>query len=419
LSKVKIQIPEEFERLLDTDWREASVYGGRFSLKSHTVARILLIRAMQSKVRVLCAREFQNSIADSSYQLLADLIEQYGLTMFSLTRDSIINNENGSDFLFKGVRHNSQNIKSIEGIDIGWVEEAQTITKDSIDVLTPTIRKEGSQIIWTYNRLTELDPIHKRLVIDKFPNTLVINVNYDAAERYGWLPDEIKQEIEHDKNTNPQLYAHKWLGEPIGQAEMAVISRDMIIKAMGQKVEDDGQEIVGVDVARMGNDRTVFWKRKGLATKDYEIHSKLRTTEVCDKLELFASYNKKTQIKVDDTGVGGGVTDDMMKRGYNVIGVNFGGEANDKDKYPNWISEAWFSVAEMMGKISLPQENDLIMELSTRQWKQDNKGKRAVESKNDYKKRGYRSPDLADAMIICYAEPKLNAIDWGDSSTAL
>lgn len=400
----EIQIPREYVRLFDKDWREAAVYGGRYSLKSHTVARYLLIDAMQRTKRTGCFREFQNSIADSSHQLLADLIDKYSLNMFKVTKDGIYNTANGSDFLFKGIRHNMQSVKSIEGIDTAWVEEAQTITKESIDILTPTVRKKGSQIIWTYNRLTELDPIHQRLVINQMPNTLIININYDVAENYGWLPDEIKAEIEFDKANHPEIYTHKWLGEPMSQAELAILSRARLLEAMNRQSEGDGQVIVGVDVARMGGDRTVFWMRKGLKTLKHEVYSKLRTTQVCDALEAFVDFNKEIELKIDDTGVGGGVTDEMMKREYNVVAINFGGTAQDTDKYPNWISEAWFHMAEVLSEAELPMDSDLLMELSTRQWKQDNKGKRQVESKVDYKKRGYRSPDLADACIICYGE---------------
>lgn len=211
---IVIEIPQEFERLFDTDWREAAVWGGRFSMKSHTVARYLLIRARMAKTRILCAREFQNSISESSHQLLADLIKQYNLNDFVVTENSIINKLNGSDFIFKGLRRNEQSIKSIEGIDIAWVEEAQTISKESIEVLTPTIRKEGSQIIYTYNRLLEDDPVHQRLVIEGRPNTLLINVNYDIAIKYGFMPDVIRNEMEDDKKNRPSLYKHKWLGEP-------------------------------------------------------------------------------------------------------------------------------------------------------------------------------------------------------------
>ena len=209
-----VDIPIEFKRLFDNDWREAAVYGGRYSLKSHTVARYLLIKAREKKRRIGCFREFQSSIAESSHQLLADLIKKYELIDFKVTDNSIVNTINGSDFLFKGLYQNEQSIKSIEGIDIGWVEEAQTITEKSIEVLTPTIRKENSKIIYTYNRVDEEDAVHKRLVIEGRPNTLIINVNYEIALKYGFLPKEILLEIEDDKNRRPALFKHKWLGTP-------------------------------------------------------------------------------------------------------------------------------------------------------------------------------------------------------------
>lgn len=209
-----IYIPPEYKRLFDKDWREAAVYGGRFSLKSHTVARVLLIQARQEKLRIACFREFQNSIADSSHQLLSDLINHYELTDFKITDKTIENTINGSDFLFKGLHHNEQSVKSIEGIDKAWIEEAQTVSKSSIEVLTPTVRKPGSQLIYTYNRLLENDPVHQRLVVEGRPNTLIINTNYDIAEKYGLLPEGVKNEIEDDKLNRPALYKHKWLGEP-------------------------------------------------------------------------------------------------------------------------------------------------------------------------------------------------------------
>lgn len=209
-----VEIPIEYKRLFDNDWREAAIYGGRYSLKSHTVARVLLILGRQKKMRFGCFREFQNSIAESSHQLLKDLIVQYDLPDYKATENSIVNTMNGTEFLFKGLHHNEQSIKSIEGIDIAWVEEAQTVSNSSIEVLTPTVRKPGSKIIYTYNRLLEEDPVHKRLVLEGRPNTLIINVNYDIAEKYGYLPDVIKNEIEDDKENRPALFKHKWLGEP-------------------------------------------------------------------------------------------------------------------------------------------------------------------------------------------------------------
>lgn len=242
-----MEIPIEYQRLFDTDWREAAVYGGRYSMKSHTVARVLLLRARQNKIRVGCFREFQNSIAESSHQLLCDLIKLYQLNDYSVTDKTITNKITGSDFIFKGLWNNEQGIKSIEGIDIAWVEEAQTITKTSLEILTPTIRKEKSQIIYTYNRLTVSDPVHTRLVEEGRPNTLVINVNYDVAEKLGFLPDVIKKEMEDDRLKRPILYKQKWLGEPYVSPN-DLLSILTLTKCLSPEVNSqDDRIIIGVD----------------------------------------------------------------------------------------------------------------------------------------------------------------------------
>lgn len=403
-ANLKIQLPIEFKQLFEKDWRHIVYYGGRGALKSHSVARALLIRAEEEKLRILCTRELQRSIKDSVHKLLSDLIAEYELEDFVVLRETIVNKRTGSEFIFRGIRNNTTEIKSTEGVDICWSEEAHAMSEESIDILTPTIRKPGSQLIWTFNRMTELDPVYVKLVMNKAPNTYAAKVNYDIAERLGWFPKVLKDEMEADK-ANPATYAHKWLGEPIGQSDLAVIARPAILEAMQREVSDEGKKVIGVDVARLGNDRTVFWKRKGLKTVDSKVMAKLRIPAICDELERFAEYDKKnTDIKIDDTGVGGGVTDEMKKRGYRSIAINFGGKPNDPDKYPNWISEAWFYMASIMPEISLGGINsDLLMELSTRHWKMDSRERRQIEGKEAYKKRGFRSPDLADAVVICYA----------------
>ena len=261
-----IEIPIEYRRLFDNNWREAAVYGGRYSLKSHTVARFLLIRARMAKIRVACFREFQSSIAESSHQLLSDLIKQYELTDFKVTDNSIINSITGSDFLFKGLFNNEQTIKSIEGIDIAWVEEAQTVSKESLEVLTPTVRKPGSKIIYTYNRLLENDPVHQRLVIEGRPDTIVINVNYDIAEKYGWLPEVIKKEIEDDKLKRPVLYKQKWLGEPYISPNDLVTEESLVRCLSNQINSQQGRIIIGVDTGHdiyytMMNKEGVFYHK--------------------------------------------------------------------------------------------------------------------------------------------------------------
>ena len=186
----------------------------------------------------------------------------------------------------------------------------------------------------------------------------------------------------------------------MSQVDNAIIGREAVLNAMQREVSDEGAIEIGADIARMGDDRTVLTKRKGLKLIETKSYTKLRTTEVCDKIEAFAGYDKSVLIKVDDTGVGGGVTDELMVRKYNVMAINFGSKPGDPDKYPNLISEAWFYLASIIDSIQLHMDSDLLMELSNRLWKMDNKGRRGVEGKDDYKKRGYRSPDLADSLIL-------------------
>nr|DAY06736.1 MAG TPA: large terminase [Caudoviricetes sp.] len=416
IAKTLVKLPSEFKPLFDSWWRHAVIEGGRYSLKSHTVARFLLLTARSRRVRIACLRQFQKNIADSSYQLLIDLIQQYGFSEFVWTNDTITNTNTGSTFIFKGLDRNVETtIKSLEGIDIAWIDEAQTITLKSIRILNPTIRKPGSKIIWTLNRLTDLDPVISYFITNP-PRKDVwhLEVDYRIAQKNGWLSNEILYEIEQARINHPEDYAHDYLGKALAISDKNIIQTAQVIEAMGREVDDEGAIEVGVDVARLGGDRTVFVKRKGLKEIGRASFTKKRTTEVCDLLVNFIGADKNVLIKIDDTGVGGGVTDEMIARGYNVIPINFGAKASNPDKYPNLISEAWFYLQSIIDQISIANDKDLLVELSNREWKMDSKGRRGVESKDDYKKRGFRSPDLADATILCfYTPPAPLKIEYG------
>lgn len=322
--QVTIEIPIEYCRLFDTDWREAAVYGGRFSMKSHTVARVLLIRARSKKTRVLCCREFQNSIAESSHQLLSDLIKLYGLSDFEVTDKTITNRVTGSDFIFKGLWHNEQSIKSIEGVDIAWVEEAQTITKTSLEVLTPTIRKDGSQIIYTYNRLTVSDPVHVRLVEEGRPNSLVINVNYDVADKYGFLPDVIKKEIADDKLKRPILYKQKWLGEPYVSPN-DLLSMMTLTKCLTSDVNSqENRVIIGMDTGHdiyytLMNKQGVFYH--GYCKSPQEVNDP--NYDPYTEIDNLMSTNKTWMLVADQGG--------------DLIGIR-----RMQAKYPGRVFLVWF-----------------------------------------------------------------------------
>lgn len=214
---IELTIPEQYKELFQPSksWRHLIYKGGRSSGKSYQVALSRLILGSHKCLRGLCTREFQNSMDDSVKALLADLVRKYNLKDWQVLDKELRNLKTGSEIHFKGLHNNAQTIKSYEGVDWCWVEEAQSVSAESINTLIPTIRKEGSQIIWTYNPLTEHDPV-KELVEDRYKdrgNAYVLHINSDAVEDL--LSPEIIEERETMRQDNPELFAHIWLGEPL------------------------------------------------------------------------------------------------------------------------------------------------------------------------------------------------------------
>lgn len=223
-----IDIPAPFIELFEPSkqWRHIVYHGGRSSAKSTTVATDLDVIASQGPKRILCCREVQNSINESVHKLLADQISKYHLPGWEITRETI-RNRNGSEFIFKGLRGNSQSIKSLEGIDICWVEEAQSVSTESIDILIPTIRKPGSYFIWTFNRLTENDPVWERIAGNPDERTYVRQVNSNEVEKL--LSPEIIHEREKMRKENPELYEHVWLGKPLTVGTGSVFGKQLAL----------------------------------------------------------------------------------------------------------------------------------------------------------------------------------------------
>lgn len=211
------------------DYRYKVFHGGRGSSKSWSVAAALITLSSLMSLRVLCAREFQNSIADSVHRLLSDQIGRLGMThLFEITQNTIVCKPTGSLFMFKGLRHNVNEIKSTEGIDICWVEEAQRVSDGSWQILIPTIRKPGSQIWVTFNPEDERDPTYQRFVADAPPNTLVKQVNYSDNP---FFPDVLRDEMEYMKRVDYDAYLHVWEGKPKTRSKSQIFSGKYRVEA--------------------------------------------------------------------------------------------------------------------------------------------------------------------------------------------
>ena len=215
-----MQLPQWAESLFDESFRYFAIRGGRGSSKSRSVASALVIRAVQNPLRILCTREIQKSIKDSVKRLLDDEIERLELKDFFQSTDSEIRGKNGSLFIFAGLRSNIDSIKSMEGIDIAWCEESQTISQSSLDTLIPTIRQDGSQIIFTWNPKHKTDPVDVMFMGETLPpKTKLLIVNHTDNP---WFPDVLQDELEYDRARDPGKYAHIWLGEYLVNSEATV-----------------------------------------------------------------------------------------------------------------------------------------------------------------------------------------------------
>lgn len=208
---LNIDVPEKLLPLYTTKKRFIDIFGGRGGAKSHGVATFLLVKALSTKSRNLCTREIQLSIKESVWQLLVDKISLYKWdSLFDITDKSIICTKTGSDFIFKGLHGNAQDIKSIEGIQYAWVEEAQSVSRKSLEILVPTVRNPDSQIIFTYNPTLEEDPVHVDYTLAGRDDTLKIEINWRDNP---WFPEVLKADMEYDRKTNYGKYLHIWEGK--------------------------------------------------------------------------------------------------------------------------------------------------------------------------------------------------------------
>lgn len=207
--KIDILIPDIFEGLFD-DYRYYIYYGGRGSGKSHNIARFLICTSLKGKYIILCTRELQSSIMESVHSLLKAIIHKYKLDSYFEVKNHEIVSVTGSRFIFKGLAHNIEAVKSTEGIDYCWVEEADKVSQASWDVLKPTVRKPNSKIIITFNPTHEDDPVYQEFIVKGQPDSIVQKVNYSDNPHF---PEVLKKEMQHMRATDYEKYLHVWEGE--------------------------------------------------------------------------------------------------------------------------------------------------------------------------------------------------------------
>lgn len=208
--RCRVLLPRRM-RFLFKPSRYKVLYGGRGSAKSWSIATYILLRCLeQPELLVLCARELQKSIDDSVHALLKDRIRQLGLDDYFFITRTRITCVNGSAIFYSGLRDNIKKIKSMEGVDIVWVEEAETVSDDSWEVLIPTIRKAGSEIVISFNPDQEEDPVYERFVVNRPPSTLRRFVSWRDNP---WFNEVLDQERRYLEKIDPEAYQHVYEGK--------------------------------------------------------------------------------------------------------------------------------------------------------------------------------------------------------------
>lgn len=200
------------------------VHGGRGGGKSWAIARWLLIEGYNAPVRVLCARELQNSIGDSVHKLLSDQIAELGLSGFYTVEKATIYGRNGTEFRFAGIKSNVNAIKSFEGIDKVWVEEAENVSKASWETLIPTVRKEKSEIVISFNPSLDTDETYKRFVHKPPENAIVVQMNWSDNP---WFPEVLRIEKDQLQERDPDAYLNVWQGHCRQMLDGAVYANEL------------------------------------------------------------------------------------------------------------------------------------------------------------------------------------------------
>lgn len=280
MQTIRAEVPRKLKPLLYPR-RYKGAYGGRGGAKSHFFAEQIILKALAEPKRIVCIREVQNSIKDSVKQLLQDKVNKFGLSGFFEMLDTEIRGANGSLIVFKGMQsYNASNIKSLEGYDIAWVEEAQTLSQHSLDLLRPTLRKEGSELWFSWNPRYKTDPVDQ--FFRKSPPAEAVSVLVNWSDN-PWFPDVLRREMEHDFSVDEDKAEHIWNGA-YGSSQGAILAKWIGRAEREGRINDsvvfdpDGAPIeVSSDLGF--RDTASFWywqrKQKGFSLLKYEGESGL------------------------------------------------------------------------------------------------------------------------------------------------
>lgn len=405
-----IQVPEilDIPLKLSTFITEINNYpyffaeGGRGSGKSHSIARIITWICEKRTVRVVCGRETQKSIDQSVYTLFCDLINEFNLD-FTIEKTVITHNKTGSTIKFMGFREQGRvNIKGLEGVDILWIDEAEKITKPTLDTIIPTIRKDNAICYFSMNRFVRNDAVYVFLAGKK--DCLHVKINYFDNK---YCPEKIKNEAEEMKIRNYRDYTHIYLGEPLDQTIDYLFNSAKLEKALSVKSENHvfkKMSVMSVDFGA-GGDLTVAKMIEAIGSNKFEETKTVtwseRDTDVTigKVIALRAQWNPDIVI-VDGGGLGLPMYNTLSKSIENLIKFD-GAGASRRENASNQRADGYFCLKEFIDNEFLKiNDKTALAQCEYIKIKYKTNGQIFIQPKKDMKEEHGESPDNADSLMM-------------------
>lgn len=381
--------------------------GGRGGSKSQSVGRLLLYLGEKRCLRIVCGRETQNTISESVYSLMADLVREWGLD-YEIQANKLIHRQSGTEITFRGFRQQGAfNIQGMEGIDIVWIDEAQALTKQTIDVLIPTIRKENSKVFFTMNRHIVDDPAFHGF--SNRADCLHIHVNYFENE---YCTSILLNEAKECQSNSLEDYEHIWLGKPLDKSEDAVFSLEQLIATSQNRYQARpyyGMKIGGFDIARFGDDKCACVILQQMGALHWEaIHveewSKKDLNHTTGKILQIYMEQQLEKAIIDEDGIGAGPLDTLSKgRQMNTIFGFRNPPLSYKDNrfYANPRTANTYKLKDLVEKGHLAMTDSALMkELTTLRYTFDHHQRKILISKDQMRIDKIKSPNMADALIM-------------------
>ena len=310
----KMQLPASFERAAKSKKKFIVLVGGRGSGKSESVARLLTMRCQTERADILCGREYQNTIDDSVHKLIKEILEKEKISGFRVT-DKKIDCLSGGLFRYKGFAKNPENVKSAQGFKYSWIEEAQSLSQKSIDDLLPTIRAEGSQLLFTGNPQASTDPFSKRFIVpylQELQRNGFYEDNLHLIIFMNWRDNPWHKELEPQrlwdlKHLSTAKYEHIWQGAFSDEIDDAIIKAEWFDSCVDAHLEIPfpirGAEFVAHDPADSGDAKALVHRHGSLFTEGL-LNTTDDVNDGCDWALDYAIDHKVDHFVWDGVGIG-------------------------------------------------------------------------------------------------------------------